>query len=495
MIILTKDYQGIKLEFIKNINNCMTSSKELNHILTQLKTIVGQNNYIDDVLKMNSYLSDWRNQFKGLSPLILKPTDCNMVSEILALCNKHQISVVPQGGNTGLVGGCIPSNTNTEIIISLEKMNQILDIDSINFTMTLEAGCILSEIQDAALNADRLFPLSLAAEGSCQIGGNLSTNAGGTAVLRYGNAKELVLGLEVVLADGSIVNSLKRLRKDNTGYDLKQLFLGSEGTLGIITKAVIKLFPIPTNKVTSIVATASLESMIDLLVKLRERTGDTISAFEYIDGACIDLLSNEADVKNIFNKKYEHYALVELSSSRGSEDLKLLLEDSIASSIQDESVIDAVIASNETQAAQFWKLRETLPGLLKSIGEPITFDISAPISLLPKLIKDAKKACNRICKGSRVFIFGHVGDGNIHYYFFKSIGVSKDEFQAMKNEIKSSIYQITAELDGSFSAEHGIGLAKKQELKDFSSEAELELMKVIKNSIDPKNILNPGKIL
>jgi len=473
----------------------MIKSKDFVEILDQLKGIVGLGNYIDDALKMDSYLTDWRNQFQGLSPLILKPADCNMVSKILVLCNKYHIAVVPQGGNTGLVGGSIPSNSGTEIIISLEKMNKILDIDPINYTMTLEAGCILSEVQDAALNANRMFPLSLAAEGSCQIGGNLSTNAGGTAVLHYGNAKELVLGLEVVLADGSIVNSLKRLRKDNTGYDLKQLFLGSEGTLGIITKAVIKLFPIPTNKVTSIVAVASLDLMIDLLVKLRERTGDSISAFEYIDGACIDLLSNQSDIKDIFNKKYEHYALVELSSSRHNEDLKLLLEDSITSSILDESVIDAVIASNETHAAEFWKLRETLPGLLKSIGEPITFDISVPISSLPKLIEEAKKACNIICQNSRVFIFGHVGDGNIHYYFFQSSEVSKEEFQAMKNEIKTSIYQITAELDGSFSAEHGIGLAKKQELKDFSSEAEIELMKIIKKSLDPNNIMNPGKVL
>ena len=473
----------------------MIKSKDFVEILDQLKGIVGLGNYIDDALKMDPYLTDWRNQFQGLSPLILKPADCNMVSKILVLCNKYHIAVVPQGGNTGLVGGSIPNNSGTEIVISLEKMNKILDIDPINYTMTLEAGCILSEVQDAALNANRMFPLSLAAEGSCQIGGNLSTNAGGTAVLHYGNAKELVLGLEVVLADGSIVSSLKRLRKDNTGYDLKQLFLGSEGTLGIITKAVIKLFPIPTNKVTSIVAVASLDLMIDLLVKLRERTGDSISAFEYIDGACIDLLSNQSDIKDIFNKKYEHYALVELSSSRHNEDLKLLLEDSITSSILDESVIDAVIASNETQAAEFWKLRETLPGLLKSIGEPITFDISVPISSLPKLIDEAKKVCNIICQNSRVFIFGHVGDGNIHYYFFQSSEVSKEEFQAMKNEIKTSIYQITAELDGSFSAEHGIGLAKKQELKDFSSEAEIELMKIIKKSLDPNNIMNPGKVL
>ena len=473
----------------------MSKSKDFIEIFDQLKGIVGPGNYIEDALKMNSYLSDWRDQFQGLSPLILKPIDCNMVSEILVLCNKHHIAIVPQGGNTGLVGGSIPSNSCTEVILSLEKMNKILDIDPINYTMTLEAGCILSEVQRTALDADRMFPLSLAAEGSCQIGGNLSTNAGGTAVLRYGNAKELVLGLEVVLADGSIMNSLKRLRKDNTGYDLKQLFLGSEGTLGIITKAVIKLFPIPTNKVTSIVAIPSLESTIDLLVKLRERTGDSISAFEYIDRACIDLLSNEADVKHIFNKKYEHYALVELSSSRHNEDLRLLLEDSISASILDETVSDAIIASNETQAAQFWQLRETLPGLLKSIGEPVTFDISVPISLLPKLIEKAKKACNMICEGSRVFIFGHVGDGNIHYYLFKSPEVSKDKFLAMKNEIKSSIYQITSELDGSFSAEHGIGLAKKQELKDFSSEAEIELMKVIKKSLDPNNIMNPGKVL
>ena len=473
----------------------MSISKNFDEILDQLKAIVGPKNYIDDALKMDSYLSDWRNQFHGVSPLILKPLNTQMVSEILALCNENHIEVVPQGGNTGLVGGSIPSNSGTEVIISLEKMNKILDIDPVNYTMTLEAGCILSEVQEAAFDADRMFPLSLAAEGSCQIGGNLSTNAGGTAVLHYGNAKELVLGLEVVLADGSILKSLRRLRKDNTGYDLKQLFLGSEGTLGIITKAVIKLFPVPINKVTSIVAIPNLELTIDLLVKLRQRTGDSISAFEYIDSACIDLISNEIGVKDIFNQKYEHYVLIEVSSSRHNEDLRLLLEDSIAESILDETVSDAIIASNETQAAQFWKLRETLPGLLKSTGEPITFDISVPISLLPKLIEKAKKACNLICENSKVFIFGHIGDGNIHYYLFKPQEISIDEFLNMKSKIKSSIYDITADLDGSFSAEHGIGLAKKQELKDFSSKAEIELMKVIKKSLDPNNIMNPGKVL
>jgi len=473
----------------------MNNSKDFDDIIKKLKAIVGSNNYIDDVLKMDSYLSDWRNQFQGASPLILKPLNSQMVSEILTLCNESHIGVVPQGGNTGLVGGSIPSNSGAEVIVCLEKMNKIIDIDPINYTMTLEAGCILSKVQDAALKANRIFPLSLAAEGSCQIGGNLSTNAGGTAVLHYGNAKELVLGLEVVLADGSIMNSLSRLRKDNTGYDLKQLFLGSEGTLGIITKAVIKLFPIPVNKVTSIVALSNLESTIDLLVQLRERTGDCISAFEYIDRACIDALINQIGIKDIFNQTYDHYALVELSSSRHNEEIKLLLEDSIATAILDGTVSDAIIASNETQAAQFWNLRETLPGVLKSIGEFVVFDISVPISLLPELIKESKKVFNEICQNSRAILFGHFGDGNIHYYLLKPPEMSVDKFLSMKPKIKSSIYDITSKLDGSFSAEHGIGKAKKQELKKYSSEVEIELMKVIKKSLDPNNIMNPGKVL
>ena len=268
----------------------MNKSNISNEVLDQLKAIVGINNFIDNVKNMGAYLSDWRNQFHGSSPLILKPLDTEMVSKILKICNENKVAIVPQGGNTGLVGGSTPSSLGNEVVLSLEKMNKIIDIDSINYTMTLEAGCILSDIKNAALNANRFFPLSLAAEGSCQIGGNLATNAGGTGVLRYGNAKELLLGLEVVLANGSIINSLKHLRKDTAGYDLKQLFLGSEGTLGVITKAVIKLFPIPINKVTSIVAIPNIESTVDLLASFREKTGDSISAFEYIDRNCIDLL-------------------------------------------------------------------------------------------------------------------------------------------------------------------------------------------------------------
>ena len=473
----------------------MNKSKVSNEILEQLKAIVGINNFIDDVNNMNAYLTDWRNQFHGSSPLILKPLDSQMVSKILKICNENKVAVVPQGGNTGLVGGSIPSNLGNEIIISLEKMNKIINTDLINYTMTLEAGCILSNVQNAALNADRFFPLSLAAEGSCQIGGNLATNAGGTGVLHYGNAKELVLGLEVVLADGSIINTLKHLRKDNTGYDVKQLFLGSEGTLGIITKAVIKLFPIPINKVTSIVAIPNIDSTVDLLASFREKTGDSISAFEYIDRNCIDLLLNKLQIKDVFNSNYGHYALIELSSSHQNENLIMLLECVISNSIENGSVIDAIVASNETQAAQFWNLRESLPGLLKNNGDFITFDLSVSISLLPALIEKTAKACDDLCKNSKAYIFGHVGDGNIHYYLFKPEELALNDFLRLKDEIKKSLYDITNELDGSHSAEHGIGLAKKEELKKYSSKSEFELMSLIKKSIDPNNILNPGKVL
>lgn len=473
----------------------MNKSKVSNVVLDKLKAIVGSKNFIDDVKNMDAYLSDWRNQFHGSSPLILKPLDSQMVSKILKICNENKVAVVPQGGNTGLVGGSIPSNLGNEIIISLEKMNKIINTDPINYTMTLEAGCILSNVQNAALNADRFFPLSLAAEGSCQIGGNLATNAGGTGVLRYGNAKELVLGLEVVLADGSIINTLKHLRKDNTGYDVKQLFLGSEGTLGIITKAVIKLFPIPINKVTSIVAIPNIDSTVDLLASFRKKTGDSISAFEYIDRNCIDLLLNKLQIKDVFNTNYEHYALIELSSSRQNENLVMLLEDAISTSIENGSVIDAIVASNETQSAKFWNLRESLPGLLKNNGDFITFDLSVSISLLPSLIEKTAKACNNLCKNSKAYIFGHVGDGNIHYYLFKPEELALNDFLSLKDEIKKSLYDITNELDGSHSAEHGIGLAKKEELKKYSSKSEFELMRLIKKTIDPNNILNPGKVL
>jgi len=464
-------------------------------IIDRLKAIVGVQNYIEDTSNMNSYVTDARGLFHGLSPLILKPLNSEMVSAIVSLCNEACIGIVPQGGNTGLVGGSVPSKSGLEVIVSLEKMNKIIDIDPINYTMTLEAGCILSEVQNAVRSVGRMFPLSLAAEGSCQIGGNLSTNAGGMAVLRYGNAKELVLGLEVVLPDGTILSGLRRLRKDNTGYDLKQLFLGAEGTLGIITKAVLKIFPLPADKATSLVAMSDLASTTKLLTKLRELSGDNITAFEYIDRACIDTLIEKMELEDIFNQKYQHYALVELSSSRQDSNLQSLLESALEAAFVSGIAIDAVIASSETQAAQLWRLRETLSETLKHLGAFITFDVSIPVSLVPEFITRAKRFCNEFCELGRVFVFGHIGDGNIHYYLFEPQHGDTDNFLAKKSEIIANINDITAKLDGSFSAEHGIGLAKKQELEKYKSHVELKLMREIKKTIDPNNIMNPGKVL
>jgi FAD/FMN-containing dehydrogenase len=303
------------------------------------------------------------------------------------------------------------------------------------------------------------------------------------------------LGLEVVLPDGTIMNGLRRLRKDNTGYDLKQLFLGAEGTLGIITKAVLKLFPLHADKVTSLVAMSDLASTTKLLAKLREFSGDNITAFEYMDRACIETLIEQTDLEDFFSQKYQHYALVELSSSRQDAKLKSLLESALESAFVDDIAIDAVIASSETQAAQIWRLREELSEVLRRLGAFITFDVSIPVSLVPEFITKATRFCNEYCELGRVFAFGHIGDGNIHFYLFEPKDGDTDNFLAQKSEIKTNINDITAKLHGSFSAEHGVGLAKKQELKQYKSSVELKLMREIKKTIDPNNIMNPGKVL
>ena len=464
-------------------------------VLDQLKLLVGQKNYEEEKSRMVSYLIDWGNKYQGISPLILKPINTQMVSEILAFCNEFKIGIVPQGGNTGLVGGSVPSDSGLEIVISLEKMNKILNIDTSNFTMTLEAGCILSEIHEAAQKVDRMFPLSLASEGSCQIGGNLSTNAGGTAVLRYGNTKELVLGIEVVMPNGDIINQLRCLRKDNTGYDIKQLFLGAEGTLGIITKAVLKLFPLPRQKATSIISIPTLSSTIKLFSRLRELSGDNITAIEYMDRTCIDMVVENTELEDVFKSKYEHYALIEFSSSATDHDLQSLLESSLGELFEDNLALDAVISSSESQALNLWRFRETIPEVLRRSEAFLTIDASVPVSLVPEFISQATKVCNEISKLGRVASFGHIGDGNIHFYLLKSKNDDVDNFLSKKSEVTGKIYDIISKLDGSFSAEHGIGILKKSELRLYKSDSEIKLMEQIKNTLDPNNIMNPGKVL
>ncbi len=463
--------------------------------LERLKAIVGPRGFVENNADKAAYLTDWRDLFHGVSPLIVRPASTAEVASIVAVCSTAGIGIVPQGGNTGLVGGSIPGASGGEIVLSLSRMNRIRDVDAINYTMTVEAGCVLADVQAAARDAERLFPLSLAAEGSCQIGGNLSTNAGGTAVLRYGNARELVLGLEVVLADGAIWNGLRRLRKDNTGYDLKQLFLGAEGSLGIVTAAVLKLFPMITDSATAMVAMPGIESAPTLLATLREASGDNISTFEYMHRACLDILAAHTDLGDPFDVVYEHYALVELTSSRRDAGLAALLEQALGQAFEAGIAVDAVIASSGAQAERLWRMRETLPEAHKNLGAGIKHDVSVPVSRVPEFILRATKYCEETIAGARVVAFGHIGDGNVHFNVMQPVGADPAAFLAKETEITTGVHDIAAELDGSFSAEHGIGVLKKTALERYKSPVELALMRTLKRTLDPNNIMNPGKVL
>ena len=463
--------------------------------LDRLRAIVGPGGYIDDEAGKAAYLNDVRDLFHGASPLVLRPASTDQVAAIVTLCNQARVGVVPQGGNTGLVGGGVPDGSGSEVVISLSRMNKVRHVDAINYTLTVEAGCVLAEVQNAARDAGRLFPLSLAAEGSCQIGGNLSTNAGGTAVLRYGNARELVLGLEVVLPSGEIWNGLRHLRKDNTGYDLKQLFLGAEGSLGVVTAAVLKLFPLPTDSATALVAMPHVEAAPKLLATLREASGDAISAFEYMHRACLDILAAYTDLGDPFQQVYEHYALVELTSSRRDAGLGQLLERALETAFDDGVAVDAVIASSGAQAQRLWRMRESLPEAQKNLGVGIKYDVSVPVSRVPEFIVRATSYCEDAIPGVRVVAFGHIGDGNVHFNVMQPDGADVAEFLARGAEITRRVHDFAAELHGSFSAEHGIGVLKKQELERYKSPVELKLMRALKHTLDPNNIMNPGKVV
>ncbi|TDJ14917.1 MAG: FAD-binding oxidoreductase [Gammaproteobacteria bacterium] len=463
--------------------------------LDRLKAIVGPRGYIDDPAGKAAYLNDERDLFHGASPLVLRPASTREVADIVTLCNEARVGVVPQGGNTGLVGGSVPTESGGEVVMSLARMSKVRDLDPINYTLTVEAGCVLAEVQKVARDAGRLFPLSLAAEGSCQIGGNLSTNAGGTAVLRYGNARELVLGLEVVLPSGEVWNGLRRLRKDNTGYDLKQLFLGAEGSLGVVTAAVLKLFPLPTDSATALVAIPDVEAAPRLLATLREASGDTITAFEYMHRACLDILVAYTDLGDPFEEAYTHYVLVELTSSRRDSGLRSLLERALETAFDDGVAVNAVIASSGAQAERLWRMRESLSEAQKNLGVGIKHDVSVPVSRVPEFIVRATRYCEAAIAGARVVAFGHIGDGNIHFNLMQPEGADVAEFLARGTEITTRIHDIAAELDGSFSAEHGIGVLKKHELERYKSPVELNLMRALKRTLDPNNIMNPGKVV
>lgn len=463
--------------------------------LQKLKNALGPKGWIEDKEIIEPYLLEERGLFRGESSLLLKPENTEEVSKILKLCNEYNIKVVPQGGRTGLCGGTIPSENGQEIMLSLERMNKIKDLNEANFTITVEAGCILNTIQNIADEKNFLFPLSLASEGSCTIGGNLSTNAGGINVLRYGMARDLVLGIEVVLANGEIWSNLTSLRKDNRGYDLKQLFIGSEGTLGIITSAVLKLFPAPRNIETALFAIPNTDAAIELLGLARNASADLLNAYELVSRIGMEMvIKHIPGAKEPIKDKYEWYVLIEFSSS-SKNNLRQQMEDLFELALNKKIVFDGVIAESTQQRKELWVLRDGLNEAQKPEGGSIKHDISVPINNVSKFIDSASKCVKKFIPSSRVVAFGHIGDGNIHFNISQPLKQDKNEFLNKWNDVNKLVFDIVESLNGSFSAEHGIGKLKRKELRTYNPKIEIDLMKSIKSTFDPNNILNPGKVL
>jgi len=446
----------------------------------RLADIVGAAHVLTAAADMKPYLTDWRRQYSGPAECVVRPASTAEVSKVVALCAREGVAVVPQGGNTGLVGGSVPTGARRELLLSLGRMNRIRSLDLLNDTATVEAGCILAAIQGAAAEAGRLFPLSLAAEGSCQIGGNLSTNAGGVNVLRYGTAREQVLGLEVVLPDGRVWDGLRGLRKDNTGYDLKQLFLGAEGTLGVITAAVLRLYPKPTASATAWIALASPAQAVELLATLRGRIGERISAFELVSRNCLEaVLAHVPDTRDPLGDAHPWYVLAEFGDSGRNEDLFERLADALEGH-------EAVLAQSVEQARALWRLRESIP---EAQFSNVKHDISVPVSKIPEFIAHCDAALRSAWREAEIYCFGHVGDGNLHY------NIGPASLLAQRDAVNRIVYDAVARLGGSISAEHGLGQLKRDAIRSQKSALEMELMRAVKSALDPKGLMNPGKVL
>ena len=455
-----------------------------------IKDVVGPKGWSTDADRIEAHVTERRGLWHGQCDIVVSPDSTDDFAQIMSICHDAGIAVVPQGGNTGLVGGGVPEGG---IALSLARLNTVRSIDAANNTMTVDAGCILADVQAAAKAVDRLFPLSLGAEGSCQIGGNLSTNAGGVQVLRYGNARDLVLGLEVVLPDGRVWEGLKALRKDNTGYDLKHLFIGAEGTLGVITGAVLKLFPLPQSRETAMAALGNADNALALFQRAGHDSGDALTAFEYINRQSLDIaVTHIPGLKDPFEAPHDCYALIELS---GPDGIKDALEQTLAGAMEDGIVDDAVIAASGAQGAELWRIRETIPEAQVNAGASIKHDVSVPVSKVPEFLVRGQQIVEAEINGVQVVAFGHLGDGNIHFNLSQPEDTEGETFLAKWERVNRLVHDLVDDLGGSFSAEHGIGVLKKDDLKRYTSAVELELMQTLKQTLDPKRIMNPGKVL
>ena len=468
---------------------------ERNDIVDRLRQSVGSENVLDAPDAMAHYLHDWRKLYQGKARAIVRPATVEAVAATVKLCAQHRVGIVPQGGNTGLVGGATPAGDGSEIVLSLERLNRIRSVDPLDFTLVADAGCILADVQTAAANANRLFPLSLGAEGTCQIGGNIATNAGGINVLRYGNARDLVLGLEVVLADGTIWNDLRRVRKDNTGYALRQLLIGSEGTLGIITAAALKLFPLPRQRVAALAAMQTVAQATDLFGRCMEQAGEFITSFEYMSSASVELAADIiSGIRRPFEQQHGAYVLIELAASLDEPPLGAVLERFLGDALEGGAIDDAILPDNETKRLALWRLREAVVEAQRIGGASIKHDVSVPISAVPAFIAAADTAVEAMLPGTRVLPFGHLGDGNIHYNLMRPLRSDDETLRRHGPALTKAVHDVVGTFSGSFSAEHGLGQMRRGEAADRKSSIERDLMRQIKSLFDPGAILNRGKV-
>jgi FAD/FMN-containing dehydrogenase len=469
--------------------------------LAALASAVGPGGCLDRPEDVAPYLVDFRRLYQGASPLVVRPDTVEKVAAVVRICAAERVGIVPHGGNTGYCGGATPREDGTEIVLSLARLNRIRAFDATGFALTVDAGCTLAAVQAAASAAGRRFPLSLGSEGSCQIGGNLSTNAGGTAVLRYGMVRELVLGLEVVLADGRVLDQLRSLRKDNTGYDVKQLFLGAEGTLGVITGACLRLYASPADYVTALVALDGMGAAVALLGRIREAFGDAIEGFEYMPRiACELALAHLPGAVAPFDHQGPALALVELAVPHVLPELGVRFEQFLGAELESQRVRDAALARSGAQRAAFWYLREHIPEAQTREGASIKHDVSLPVARLAEFVAEAERRLALLAPRARVVGYGHVGDGNLHFNLSPPEGTARGSaaeraFLALAPAVNREIHDLVAALGGSFSAEHGIGRLKIGELERYEDPVALELMHRLKASLDPLGIMNPGKVL
>ena len=442
------------------------------------------------------YLTDWRGRFTGRAQAVVLPSTAGEVAAVVSACAEQRVPIVPQGGNTGLAGGATPDASGDAIVLSLKRLNRVREVDAINGTITVEAGCVLHDVQQAAHDAGQLFPLSLAAEGTATIGGNLSTNAGGTQVLRYGNARELALGLEVVLPSGEVWNGLRGLRKDNTGYDLRDLFIGAEGTLGVITAACLKTFPLPRAQVTALFALDSVPPALALLALAQSVTGPTLTAFEFFSATCLQVVTRHfPDQRSPFERTHAQYVLLELSDHEDEQHAAALLQALAEQALDKQLIADAVIAQSTAQSRSLWMLRELIPEAQRLEGKNIKHDIAVPISSIARFVDETDALLAQRLPGVRMVTFGHLGDGNLHYNVSAPAGMDEDRFFAHQSAIYECVHDQVTRFSGSISAEHGIGQLKRDENARYKSGVEMNLMRAIKRTLDPLNIMNPGKVL